>query len=254
MPAHGTARKRSPRVANSTPPDRTATNRHVARRPSRSTHARTATPIASSASANPPPVGAIGESSASNANAHRVKCERIASALPANRRNHALTVPTGTASSRAIRTYPTRLRLDRPADHLHLVPAPQKAQIRQQNVRSPTAAADPPTRPQHHRLPPPQPNRPPPRPPPRRQHTPAQRARQRPTPKIGLDLGHHHTYHHHLGATSGIRRAHPTQPPSWREGSHASTNARSVTNYTPTAAPAMPTLDVTPSPSHAEPP
>ena len=54
------------------------------------------------------------------------------------------------------------------------------------------------------------------------------------------------------GATSGIQRALPEEPTSSREGSRASTNARSLTPY-PTARPsAMPTLSVASSPACAE--
>ena len=96
-------------MANNSPPESNAANDHTARPgPNRNTHDRAATPIASNASANPSPAGKIGPNSASNTNAQRVKCARIASAFAANRASHRRTVLTGTPNSAAIRRYPRR--------------------------------------------------------------------------------------------------------------------------------------------------
>src|SRR5450432_412676 len=68
--------------------------------PNRNTHARAVIAIASNASATPPPAGMIAPSSGSSATAHRVKCARISSARPANRRSQPRTV-SGHAPNRA---------------------------------------------------------------------------------------------------------------------------------------------------------
>lgn len=75
---------------------------HGGRGPKRNTAARAATATASTASANGEPAGTIGANSASNACAHTVKCDRIASAHTPKRRNHPRTVDTGNSSVFAI--------------------------------------------------------------------------------------------------------------------------------------------------------
>jgi hypothetical protein len=91
--------------------------------PNRNTHAGAVIAIAPNASAAPPPAGITGPSSGSSATAHRVKSARISPARSANLRSQPRTV-SGYAPNRAAigrNPSPATFRLDRLADHRHLV-------------------------------------------------------------------------------------------------------------------------------------
>ena len=118
------------------------------------------------------------------------------------------------------------LGLDRRPDHRHLVLPPQQRHIRQQHVRARAPPTPRPPRPQQpiprqatqHPLPAMPPTAPTPR-----DTTDTQEARRPAQPRPAPARRIRST----SGATSGIQRALPTTP-SRREGSRASTNARSL--------------------------
>ena len=141
--------------------------------------------------------------------------------------SHAPSPPAPPPLGRSGDAPPRRHRLDRRADHRHLILTTQQTQIRQQHMRArhspdtaPAAAetANPPTN-SATSAPAPTPTAPTP---PDTTDTPTapQPAQPRPSPPRRLRSS--------SGATSGIQRALPTQRPSWREGSRAFTNTPSL--------------------------
>ena len=81
---------------------------HGERRPNTSDATRVHTPIASSASTTGDPRPPDGSSEASNARAHRRKCEPTSSARDRNRRRQSRTVSPGTPRRSPARRYPSR--------------------------------------------------------------------------------------------------------------------------------------------------
>jgi hypothetical protein len=88
------------------PPHSTLTTDHAGRDPNRNTNARAATATASNASPATLPAGSTRPSPGSSACAHRVKCDRIASAPATNARRHPRTVDTANPASAATRRCP----------------------------------------------------------------------------------------------------------------------------------------------------
>ena len=124
---------------NNAPPDSELASGHAAVEPNRSTHARPAIAIASNASAPVEPAGVIRPSCGSRACAHRVKCERTASAPTRNARRHPRTVSGGNPSAPATRRCPR----PRATISSNAGPITATSSRRRSNARSPSRTCVP---------------------------------------------------------------------------------------------------------------
>jgi hypothetical protein len=151
-------------------------------------------------------------------------------------------------------TYTHRLRLDRLADHPHLVPAPQKTVVAQQHMGLPAIPASPPTR-AHPVLPAiPTPQHPQPTMTPRTQNPPAHRACQQSTQQIPLDDRPISPYHEHRCLPASSEGPSRRSGKNQREGPYASKNTPQpdALDYTPPAdtTTVVPTLNDATRPNH----
>src|ERR1019366_9665091 len=127
---------------------------------------------------------------------------------------------------------PGHVRLDRRADHPDLVLPARQRQIRQQHMRTRAAPAPRPPRPQQP-IPQHAAQNPLPSMPPRPQHPRTRQTPKQPADQLRLDQLLLSTYDQHGVPPPASREPSRRNDPSWREGSHAFTNARSLPPQAP---------------------
>ncbi len=102
LPAQEGPNQRQLVLANNPPPLNRATVDHTRPGPNRTTAARVAIPMASTASPATDPAGRGGSTPGDNTRAHCVKNTAMTAALDRNRRNHPRTVAAGNPNLTAI--------------------------------------------------------------------------------------------------------------------------------------------------------